>query len=121
MVTAIAVTVLLTFTCLAVFLYALHIRWFSRMEKGFLLTMILAVGGSGILSAVLLGTWGAEIARQILFSEIVNELINVGEVTAANMQQAIKLASTELFEFTDEVSGRVAPVGYAVRNPVAFG
>jgi class 3 adenylate cyclase len=108
MVTAIVLAVLFAFICLAFFLYAVHVRWFSRMERGFLFTMILAVAGSGILSALLLGTWAADIAREMLFSEIVNELHNVGEVTGANLHQAIKLASTELFEFTDEVSGELS-------------
>jgi class 3 adenylate cyclase len=105
MITTLAVAVLVGCASLGVFFYAVHARWFSRLKNGFLVTLILAVAGSGALTASLLGIWGADISKQILFHEIVTELGNVGEMVESNLAQEIEGATTELSQYSDDVSG----------------
>ena len=90
------------------FLYAVHARWFSKIKNGFLLTVVLAVAGSGVLVALVLTVWSAEIARQILYNEIVYELTNVGEIVEANLKESIGAASTDLEQFADDVAGELS-------------
>jgi hypothetical protein len=43
--------------CLAIFLYGLYARWFSRLEHGFLVTISLAIAGFAFLGALVSGVW----------------------------------------------------------------
>ena len=53
--------------------YALHRRFFSRFEHGFLVTLLLAVAGAGLASAGLFGVWGYQAGRQLLFEETLTD------------------------------------------------
>ena len=109
MITTLAILVGVVCVLVGLFLYAVHARWFSRMENGFLLTVIMAVAGSGVLTALVLGVWGAQIAKKILYDDIVYELTNVGEIVEANLTEEIKGATTELSEYASEVAKELSP------------
>lgn len=106
---AMAMAMAMAVVCVLVglFLYALHARWLSKFENGFLLTVVIAVAGSGVLTALALGVWGAEIARQILYNEIVSELTNVGEIVEANLRDSIDFVTKDLTEFATVAAGEL--------------
>jgi class 3 adenylate cyclase len=101
--------ILLVFATSAVFLYAMHARWFARMEKGFLLAIILAVAGAGVLSMLLLGAWGFGSGKQLLFEQVLADLSNVGEIAEANLQSSVKLTRADLAGVAHDVPTLLVP------------
>src|SRR5258708_11921208 len=92
------VTSLIVCVSLAGFFYAVHIKWFSRLENGFLLKIILAVAGLAVLSALTLGVWGYQAGKDIVHQEVVGALNSVGDVVEANLLQVIDRESEQLSE-----------------------
>ncbi|MBI2266050.1 MAG: HAMP domain-containing protein, partial [Armatimonadetes bacterium] len=80
----------------ACFVYALRRRWFSRFKGGFLLTVLIAVMSSGLATAILLGAWGYETARGLLFESTVGDLKHTGDVVEAEIHENIRIAGTHL-------------------------
>ena len=68
------IAVLLSITGLALFVAAVHLRWFSRFRRGFLVTLTIAMVGSGLTSSLLVGIWGFESAKQIMSKEMIEDL-----------------------------------------------
>ena len=73
----------------AVFLVALLAGWFSRLERGFLATVILAITGFAALGAVLSGILSYRAGKQVLLQQIVAGLSSTGQVVEANLRQTI--------------------------------
>lgn len=90
---------------LAVFLYAVRRRWFSRLESGFALTLMLALGGLGVATAVVLGVLGYHAGREVLFQETVGRLGDMGEIVEGEIHREI----TEALEDLGNLAGVVAP------------
>lgn len=85
--------------CLAVFLYGLRARWFSRLERGFLVTIILAIAGFAFLGALVSGVWQYQAGRQIVHQEIVKGLGSAGEIVQANLAEMINIETEELSRY----------------------
>jgi len=88
--------------------YALHRRFFSRFERGFLVTLLLAVAGAGLATAGLFGVWGYEAGRRLLFEETVTELRHVGAVLEAELHDGIGYAAERVQNLAREVAPAVA-------------
>src|SRR5437588_541630 len=86
---------------LAGFFWALQAGWFSRMERGFLYAMVLAVAGFAVLSAMVSGILAYQAARQIVHEEIVAGLSNAGDIVEANIRDTITLAVEQLHQYAD--------------------
>src|SRR5882672_5569953 len=102
------VTFLMVCASLAAFFYAVHIRWFSRLENGFLLKVILAVAGLAVLSALALGVWGYQAGKDIVHEEVVGALRNVGDIVEANLLQTIDRQAEQLSEFANGLSDKLS-------------
>lgn len=85
--------------CLAVFLYGLRARWFSRLERGFLVTISLAIAGFAFLGALVSGVWQYQAGRQIVHQEIVKGLGSAGEIVQANLAEMINIETEELSRY----------------------
>src|SRR5579864_4698813 len=98
MITLPVITFLVVCASLAAFFYAVHIKWFSRLENGFLLKIVLSVAGLAVLSALTLGVWGYQAGKNILHQEVVGALRNVGDIVEANLLQTIDRQAEQLSE-----------------------
>jgi len=94
---------------LAAFLWALQSRWFSRIERGFLLTIILAIAGFATLTASVAGFLAYRAARDIVHSEIVAGLSNAGDIVEANLRETIRFEVEELREYAAQLSPFLPP------------
>src|SRR5690242_8356790 len=104
-----AITFLVVCASLAAFFYAVHMKWFSRLENGFLLKIMLAVAGLAVLSALALGTWGYEAGKDVVHQEVVGALNSVGDVVEANLLQVIDRETEQLYEFARGLHDKLSP------------
>ncbi|MBI3940090.1 MAG: HAMP domain-containing protein [Acidobacteria bacterium] len=81
--------VLVAIVCLAVLFAAVRRRWFSRIQNGFLATLVTGLVCAGVIAALLVGVWGYEEARQILHQQIVADLENVGRIVEQQAERDV--------------------------------
>jgi adenylate cyclase len=97
---------------LAAFFLAARFRWFSRMKKGFLVTLVVAIVGTGVFSTWLIGSWGYDSARTILQSETSKALANVGRIVESEIDGTINIAITQMSAATQilapEINGHIS-------------
>ena len=80
---------------------ALRRRWLSRFSNGFVLALMIALGGTGFGTAVALGMWGYVSARHILFGQLVEGLSNVGEAVESQVDRDISNTGARFASFGD--------------------
>jgi adenylate cyclase len=78
---------------LGLFFLAVRLRWFSRLRSGFLLTLIVALVGTGVFSTWLIGAWGYQSAERVLKLETDKSLDNVSQIVAAEITNSINAAT----------------------------
>ena len=108
MISAMTVAFMVVGVCFAAFFCLVRVRWFSRLENGFRLKMILAIAGLSALSASALAIWGYQAGKDIVYREIVDGLGNVGDVVEANIQQTINFEIEQLNQYAHEVSDKLS-------------
>lgn len=113
---------LLSITWLALFFTAVRLRWFSRFRRGFLVTLTIAMIGTGLASSLLVGILSFESAKQIIMKDnnedmewlgqyvekeisasIERSLAVMGELSTVLLTLAIERG--DLKEIQDKVSG----------------
>jgi phosphoserine phosphatase RsbU/P len=92
----IAFAALIALASLGALLWAVHLRWLARMKSGFLITLVLAVAGSALASAVLVGVWAQVTSRKILLRQVMSSLASVGDVAEAGFHDVVTLAFGDL-------------------------
>src|SRR5438067_5800874 len=95
--------VLGAFACLALFFYALRAGWFTRMEKGFLATMIFAIAGFSLLAITVLGVWQYQAGQEIIHQETVGSLGHVGDIVQASLNDAINIEVDQLSRYARQL------------------
>lgn len=100
-------------TCVVALLLAVHFRWFSEIRGGFLMVMLLAMVGIGMLSSLLVGVWGYEEARTILYRQIVADLENVGGIVEQQTERDISGALALLVKLAEELAPALGSRGSA--------
>jgi class 3 adenylate cyclase len=99
------IALLLSITALALFVAAVHLRWFSRFRRGFLVTLTIAMVGTGLGSSLLVGIWGFKSAKQIISQEAINDLEWFGGLVEKELNGEIKKSLTQM----SELSALLAP------------
>src|SRR5208283_740284 len=99
------IALLLSVTALALFVAAVHLRWFSRFRRGFLVTLTIAMVGTGLGSSLLVGFWGFKSAKQIISQEAINDLEWFGGLVEKELNGEIKKSLTQM----SELSALLAP------------
>ncbi|NIM48455.1 MAG: HAMP domain-containing protein [Gemmatimonadales bacterium] len=94
--TALAATALL-----ALFLFALERRWLAGYRRGFLITLMLALGGIGVTSSILLGAWGFNSAERLLSAQAVQHLGNIEGIIESEVSGSLDQAMTSLDAIAD--------------------
>jgi class 3 adenylate cyclase len=93
----------------AAFFVALRAGWFARLEGGFRIAVVLAVGGFALIGATLAGTLTYRAGRKIVLQEILAGLNGTGDVIEANLQHMIGYEIEQLHEYADFLVPDMAP------------
>lgn len=94
------IALLLTIISLAVLIAAVHFRWLSRFSRGFLLTLLVSIVGTGVASSSLAGIWGFQSAREIITQESIAALESLGQVIEKELHGALNKALTQMSELS---------------------
>ena len=84
-VVATATAVLIWGIGLAIFLYALKVRWFARFEHGFFFSLIVAIAGVAVLATSVIGIWGYLAAKRSIDAELVLAMTDIGGIVEAEV------------------------------------
>ena len=95
--------------CLGVFLYALRTRWFSRLENGFLATIIFAIAGFAFLGALVSGVWQYQAGKDIIHREIVDALGTTGQIVQANLAEMIGIEIEQQARYSRYLPDKLSP------------
>ncbi len=68
------------------FIAAVRMRLFGRVRHGFLIALVVAVAGAGLVTASF-GLWGFVQGERILFGEFVDQMQTLGEVVAKEVRR----------------------------------
>ena len=93
---------------MVVFIAAVRLRLFGRVRHGFLIALVAAVAGAGLVTAGLLGLWGFVQGERILFREFVDQMHMLGEVVAKEVQSDLTETTIGLERLAREISPEVA-------------
>jgi len=91
---------------LALSIAAVHLRWFSRFKRGFLLTLMTAVVGTGLASSLLVGIWSFESAKQVIIKEHKDEMVWFQQLVETGVSDGVQRSLTRMRELATVV---VAP------------
>lgn len=94
------IALLLTIISLAVLIAAVHFRWFSRFSRGFLLTLLVSIVGTGVASSSLAGIWGFQSAREIITQENIAALESLGQIIEKELHGGLNKALTQMSELS---------------------
>jgi class 3 adenylate cyclase len=87
----------------------LRSKWFSRLEGGFRIAVVVAVAGFALLGAVLAGAFSYRSGRKIVLQEIVSGLTGTGDVIQANLRQLMDEEVGQLHEYAAFLAPTLAP------------
>jgi class 3 adenylate cyclase len=90
------------------FIAAVRMRLFGRVPHGFLIALVVAVAGAGLVTAGLLGLWGFAQGEHILFREFVDQMHTLGEVVAKEVQSDLRDTTIGLERLAREISPETA-------------
>ena len=94
------IALLLSFTGLALFVAAVHLRWFSQLRRGFLVTLMIAMVGTGLASSLLVGSWGFKSAKQIMSEETIKHLEWFGRLVEKELNSGIEKSLAQMSELS---------------------
>ena len=100
--------VLLAGAAMVIFIVAVRMRLFGRVRHGFLIALVVAVAGAGLVTAGLLGLWGFVQGERILFREFVDQMQTLGEVVAKEVRSDLVETSAGLERLAREISPEAA-------------
>lgn len=81
---------------LCVFLFVVRRRWFARFEKGYFITLVLAIAGPAIGSTILLGLWGYEVSEQLFVARVESELADMAAIVERQIREDLQEAFAEM-------------------------
>jgi class 3 adenylate cyclase len=93
----------------AAYFWALRSRWFSRLEGGFRIAMVLAVAGFALIGATLAGALSYRAGRKIVLQEILAGLNGTGDVIQANLRHMTDSEVGQLHEYAAFLAPALAP------------
>ena len=97
----------------AVLMVAVSRRWFARFRRGFLLSLMVALAGTGLAIAAVLGVWAYTEERDTLLGQIVSEMTHIAQIEQNEIKEDIADAQISLQFFATRMAED------ARRNPAA--
>lgn len=92
---------------LIVFFWAARNRWFARWSNGFFLTLLAAIGGTALFSAVILALWGYQASVNLLSKETAKQLDNITRIIEVELEEEIEFAFAQLSRAADRLASYV--------------
>lgn len=89
-----------------VFLLSLQRRWFGRFTHGFLFSIAIAIAGTAVAAAGIVGRWGYTRAADSVDREITVSLENVAAIVDSQVQANLRQMRGTL----DRLAGTIAPI-----------
>ncbi len=118
------VTLLAAAGALTVLLFAVSRRWLGHMRRGFLVTLMLALAGTGLGVAAVVAVWAYTEARDALLGQITAELGHVAGILENEIKEDIVEAQNQLQFFakrlTDDARRNPGAVRERLRDLQAF-
>ena len=96
---------------LAILLLAVSRRWFARYPRGFLLSVMVALVGTGLGIAGVIGVWAYTENRETLVRQIVTELTHIADIQQNEIREDLADAEHQLQFFATHLTDT------ARRNP----
>lgn len=110
-VVATATAVLIWGVGLAIFLYALKVRWFARFEHGFFFSLIVAIAGVAVLATSVIGIWGYLAAKRSIDAELVLAMTDIGGMVEADVLGDLQRVHNQLSRLSAVLAPMIAPGG----------
>ena len=110
-VVATATAVLIWGIGLAIFLYALKVRWFARFEHGFFFSLIVAIAGVAVLATSVIGIWGYLAAKRSIDAELVLAMTDIGGIVEAEVLGDLQRVHNQLSRLSAVLAPMIAPGG----------
>lgn len=101
---ALAAALALAVAAVAVLLLAVSRRWFARFQHGFLLSVIVALAGTGLAIAGVLGVWAYIENRESVVRQIVIELTHIADIQQNEIREDIHEAEVQLQFFASHLT-----------------
>src|SRR5262245_30681128 len=89
---------------LAVLLFAVGRRWFAQFSRGFLLSVMVALAGTGLAIAGVLGVWAYTENRDTLVRQIVTELTHIADIQQNEIREDLRDAQIRLQFFATQLT-----------------
>lgn len=88
--------VLIALVSTGTFLCLVYGGCFARFQKGFLVSLVVAVGGAAFVSSGLFGVWAWKVTEKIMLHQVTNDLHDDLEVVTPGLFQGTRLAMSNL-------------------------
>jgi len=109
----VGVTLAASVAGVAVLMVAVSRRWFARFRRGFLLSLMVALAGTGLAIAAVLGVWAYTEERATLLTQIVAEMTHIAQIEQNEIKEDLADAQNQLQFFATRMAED------ARRNPAA--
>ena len=109
----VGVTLAASVAGVTVLMVAVSRRWFARFRRGFLLSLMVALAGTGLAIAAVLGVWAYTEERTTLLTQIVAEMTHIGQIEQNEIKEDLADAQNQLQFFATRLAED------ARRNPAA--
>jgi len=96
-----------------VLVLAVSRRWFARFSRGFLLSLMVALAGTGLAIAAVFGVWAYTEGRDALLAQIVSEMTHIAQIEETEIKEDLAAAQGQLDVFATRMADD------ARRNPAA--
>lgn len=110
-----AIAALIWAAVLTVFFFLVNRRWFARFSQGFFLTVLIGFAVVSLMAASVVGTWGYEASKSILWSELIVELTNVADIVESQVGLDIDRVRVRLDTLATGVGPLLKPQAAAER------
>ncbi|HEU5193714.1 MAG TPA: adenylate/guanylate cyclase domain-containing protein [Methylomirabilota bacterium] len=114
--TRVVLAAALVVAALAVLLLAVSRRWFARHPRGFLLSVMVALVGTGLGIAGVIGVWAYAEVRATLVRQIVTELTHIADIQQNEIREDLAVAEEQLQFFATHLTDSARKNPAAVRE-----
>jgi len=94
------IVLLISISGLALFVAVVHFRWLSRLRRGFLVTLTIAMVGTGLASSLLVGLWSFKSAKQIMADETIKDMEWFGRLVERELNGGIEKSLAQMSELS---------------------
>lgn len=110
-VVATAIATLIWTVGLAIFLYALKVRWFARFHHGYFFSLVTAITGVAVLATSIIGIWGYFAAKRSIDAELVLAMTDIGNIVEQEVLEDLQRVQNQLSRLSAMLAPIITPGG----------